>query len=312
MVKKKNTKIKSKTKNPDKGISLALGGGGARGFGHIGVLEVLEEEGIKIQRLAGTSMGAVVAAMYSIGYSIARMKQIALNFAEDDLTPTQYLNMLHESILKSDFIEDALDDIFKDLRFSDCKIPLQIVAVDLETGSDVVFEKGMIRKVVKAAVSIPLLFPPTFYHDKYLVDGAILNNVPLTCLRKKNPKVLMGVKLVNYTSQQYISGMVYAKYHQQKYKNLFHDTNFLKNFITNRKKDISLMVGIALRAMDIAARDSTEVRIKEAKPDILIEPQIQCGPLEFDKVESAIEEGRRVAKEIIPKLKKLMKKKGLL
>jgi len=308
MIKNKNKKVK----NTDKGLSLALGGGGARGFGHIGVLEVFEKEGIKIERLAGTSMGAVVAAMYSVGYSIERMKQIAINFSKIDLAPERYLNMLHESILKSDFIDDALDDIFKDLRFEDCKIPLQIVAVDLETGKDVVFEKGMMRKVVRASVSIPLLFPPAFYKDRYLVDGAVLNNVPLTCLREKNPKLLIGVQLVNYTSQQYISGMVYAKYHQQKYKKLFRNMNFLKNFINNRKQDINLMVGIALRAMDIASQDSTDARIEAAAPDILIEPQIQCGPLEFDKVESAIEEGRRATQEIIPQLKEIMKKKGLL
>ncbi|MBU1446482.1 patatin-like phospholipase family protein [Patescibacteria group bacterium] len=306
----KNKKIK--IKDSDKGISLALGGGGARGFGHIGVLEVLEKEGIKIERLAGTSMGAVVAAMYSVGYSIEKMKEIAFHFGEIDIVPTRYLNIFHESILKPDFIEDALNHIFKDLHFKDCKIPLQIVAVDLETGKDVVFDDGTLRKVIMASVSIPLLFPPTFYHDKYLVDGAVLNNVPLTCLREKNPKLLMGIKLVNYTSQQYISGMVYAKYHQQKYKNLFKNVNFLKNFLTNRRQDISLMVGIALRAMDIAARDSTEARIKASKPDVLLEPQIQCGPLEFNKVADAIEEGRRVTQEAIPRLKELMKEKGLL
>lgn len=289
-----------------KKIALALGGGGARGFAHIGILQVLERENIQVDYLAGTSMGAIVGGMYAAGYSLDKMKKIVMNFQNVEFSPTKYLNLLHESLLKSDFVEEVLTQIFGDKKFEECKIPFTAVAVDLETGGEVFFKKGLMKDAIKASASIPIVFPPTFTNDRYLIDGGVLNNVPLTCLRDHNPDILMGVKLVNFTSKQYISGMVFAKYHQNKYKNLFKKMNFLSHFVHKRKQDLQLLAGIALRALDIASKDSTEIRIKEANPDLLIEPQVECGLLEFDKAEAAIEQGRDSMEAALPQLKALI------
>ncbi len=293
-----------------KKFGLALGGGGARGFAHVGVLEVLENAGIKPDMIAGTSMGAIMAGMYAVGYPLDKIKKIVMNFQNLHITPTRYLNLLHESILKDDFIEDALTQLFRDKTFEDCIIPFTTIAVDLESGKEVIFKKGLLKPAIKASASIPIIFPPTFYQDHYLIDGGVLNNLPLNCLRegedKMTPNVIMGVKLVNFTSRQNISGMVYAKYHQQKYQNLFKKMNFLKNFMNKRKQDTQLLVGITLRALDIASKDSTELRIKEANPDLLIEPTVECGLLEFDKAEAAIERGKEAMLKALPKLKELL------
>lgn len=293
-----------------KKFGLALGGGGARGFAHVGILEVLEKAGIKPDMISGTSMGAIIAGMYAVGYPVSKIKEIALNFKNLHITPSRYLNLLHESLLKDDFIEDALTQLFRDKTFEDCKIPFTTVAVDLESGKEVVFTKGLLKPAIKASSSIPIIFAPTFYQDHYLIDGGVLNNIPLTCLRnageKLNPDVLMGVKLVNFTSQQYISGMVYAKYHQPKYQNLFKKINFLKVYMNKRKQDTQLLIGIALRALDIASKDSTELRVEEAQPELLIEPKVECGLLQFDKVEVAIEQGKEAMTKALPKLKELL------
>jgi len=289
-----------------KKFGLAFGGGGARGFAHIGVLEVLEKEGIKPDMIAGTSMGAIMAGMYAVGYPLDKIKEIILNFKNLEIAPTRYLNLLHESFLKDDFVDEALTQVFRDKTFEDCKIPFTTIAVDLESGKEVVFNTGPLKDAIKASASIPIIFPPAFYQDRYLIDGGVLNNLPLNCLREQNPDVLMGVKLVNFTSQQYISGMVYAKYHQQKYKNLFKRINFLKNFVNKRKQDLQLLAGIALRALDIASKDSTQKRIDTAKPDLLIEPKVGCGLLEFGKAQEAIDKGRESMQEALPKLKELL------
>lgn len=289
-----------------KTLALALGGGGARGLAHLGILEVLEKNKIKPDFIAGTSMGGIIGAMYALGYTIEEINKIVTNLKNIEIEPSYYLNLLHESLVKADFIEDILNQIFKNKKFEDCKIPFSTVAIDLETGKEVVFSKGLIKEALRATVSIPILFPPHFYKDRYLIDGGILNNVPLTCLRKKNPDVLVGVKIINYTSQQYISGMVYAKYHQKKYAKLFKKKNFLKNFVTARRNDLHLMVGIALRALDIASKDSTEERIKNANPDLIIDPNIICGLLEFNKADEAIKQGKIAMEEELPKLKKLL------
>ncbi|MFC1655547.1 patatin-like phospholipase family protein [Patescibacteria group bacterium] len=291
-----------------KTIALALGGGGARGFAHVGMLEVLEREGIKVDYIAGTSMGAIMGGMYASGYPISKIKEIVRNFKNLNIIPTQYLNVLHESMLKSTFVKEALEQIFQDKTFEECKIPFYTLAVDLESGKEVIFNSGSLKDAILASASIPLIFPPTFHKDRYLIDGGVLNNVPVTCLRALNPDILIGSKIVNYTSRQYISGMVYAKYHQKKYKSLFKRANFLKSFVKNTKEDLHLMVGIALRAMDIAAKDSTDRRIEEAAPDLMLEPNIQIGLLEFSKADQAIEEGRRAMEEALPKLKEILDK----
>jgi len=293
--------IKKKT------LGMGLGGGGARGFAHVGMLEVLEENGIRPDYIAGTSMGAIIAGMYAVGYSVKRIKEITLNFKNIEIIPTKYLNLLHESVLKSDFIVEALNQLFDGKTFEDCKIPFYTVAVDLESGKEIMFNKGPLNKAILASVSIPIIFPPTFHEDRYLIDGGILENVPLKGIRELyNPDVLIGSKIINYTSRQYISGMVYAKYQQIKYESLFKKANFIENFVNNTKNDLHLLVGIALRAMDIASKDNTDRRILEAKPDIILEPNIDCGLLEFDKVELAIEEGRKSILAVLPKLKELL------
>lgn len=289
-----------------KKLGLALGGGGARGFAHIGVLKVLESAGIKPDMIAGTSMGAIVGGMYAVGYPLNTIEKIALNFQSLKIVPSRYLNLLHESILKDDFVEDALTQIFRDKTFEDCKIPFTTVAVDLESGKEVIFNKGLLKPAIKASSSIPIVFPPSFYQNRYLIDGGVLNNLPLTCLKEKNPDVLIGVKLLNFTSQQYISGIIYAKYHQPKYGHLFKKMNFFKNFITKRKQDAHLLAGIALRALDIASKDSTDLRTAEANPDLLIEPKVECGLLEFSKAEEAIRQGKEAMQKELPKLKKLL------
>lgn len=293
-------------KPKQKTVALALGGGGARGFAHIGILQVLEREGIKIDLLAGTSMGAIVGGMYASGYTLESMIDIANNFQNLEINPTKYLNLLHESLLKADFIDDILTQVFGDRKFEECKIPFTVGAVDLESGKEVFFNEGVMKNAVKASSSIPIIFPPTFSNDRYLIDGGILNNVPLTYLREQNPDVLIGIKLVNYTSKQYVSGMVYAKYHQYKYRKFFKKMNFLNHFVFKRRQDLQLLAGIALRALDIASKDSTDLRIKKANPDLLLEPEINCGLLEFDKAAEAIEEGRAAMEKALPRLKEIL------
>jgi len=298
----------AETEKKRKTLGIGLGGGGARGLAHIGMLEVLDENGIKPDYIAGTSMGAVIAGMYAVGYSVKKMKEIAINFKNIEIIPTKYLNLLHESVLKSDFIIDAFAQLFDGKTFEDCKLPFYTIAVDLESGKEVMFNKGPLGKAILASVSIPIIFPPTFHNDMYLIDGGILENVPLRGIRDiYKPDVLIGSKIINYTSRQYISGMVYAKYHQLKYKSLFKKVNFIQEFVNNSKKDLHLLVGIALRAMDIAGGNNTDARIKAANPDFLLEPNIDCSLLEFDKAEVAMEEGRKAMLAILPQLKEKLK-----
>jgi predicted acylesterase/phospholipase RssA len=297
--------------NDKKTIALALGGGGARGFAHVGILEVMEEHEIKVDYIAGTSMGSVIGAMYALDMPLVRIKEIAMHFQNINFSPMEYMTPFHESLLSGDFIEEGLRQVFGDAKFEDCRIPFSTLAIDLESGKEVIFDKGLISEALRAAVSIPIIFPPHFYQDRYLVDGAVLNNVPVSLLVDKKADLLLGVKLANYTSQQYISGMVYAKYQRNKYQDLFKKAGIIEGYIDQRKRDIKLLIGIALRALDIAAADGTERRINESHPDYIIKPDVLCGHLEFEKAQESIAEGRRSMEESLPELYKIMDEKGI-
>jgi NTE family protein len=181
-----------------KNVGVALGGGGARGLAHILALQTIDESGIRPSALAGTSMGAIVGALYASGLSGAQMRE----------------GFIEHTISKSDHLKDIIrkrKDIFKWLQivspevkrggllsadgflryllaeirvetFEELKIPLQIVAMDFWSGQEVIFNKGKLFPAIKASMAIPGVFCPVAYEGRVLVDGGLVNNVPYDIL----------------------------------------------------------------------------------------------------------------------------------
>ena len=175
-----------------KRIGLALGGGGAKGLAHIGVLKFLEETKIGIDYVAGTSIGAIIGALHCLGYNADEIKQIAEKIKVKKLLDPTFPK---KGLIKGDKLETYLRKIFENKKFSDLKKPMFVVATDIKNFQEVIFNKGDLAKAVRASISIPGIFHPVINNKRILVDGGILENLPIKVLKNQNVKKIIAVNL---------------------------------------------------------------------------------------------------------------------
>lgn len=168
-------------------IGLALGGGGARGMAHIGVLRVLEEEDIPVDRIAGTSVGALVGGLYAAGVEVETIERLAADVGWGKLTDlgvSGLLNvLLREKLLSTRNMEKYLERQIGRKTFEELKIPFACIAADLITGEEILFKSGPVAPAVRASATIPGVFEPMRWRHRYLVDGGIVENVPVSAAR---------------------------------------------------------------------------------------------------------------------------------
>lgn len=178
--------------NQKASIGLALSGGGVRGLAHIGVLELLEEREIPVDYLAGTSMGGIVAVLYAAGVSTAELKHLSattgiLDFATPD--PNRY-GLLGHAKMRQFFVK-VLGGA--ELRFEDLEIPTTVVATDLERGEVVLLNEGELIPALLATSAFPFMFGPVRHHGRWLVDGGVLNNLPVDIVYDMGADRVIGV-----------------------------------------------------------------------------------------------------------------------
>ncbi|MBC7252051.1 MAG: patatin-like phospholipase family protein [Anaerolineae bacterium] len=175
-------------------IGLALSGGGARGLAHIGVLKVLEQEGVPVDCLAGTSMGGVIAAVYAAGLSVEQIEQEALRMSR----VRNLITLLDRTLPRRGFFEgrkvlEYLSTFLGEKTFADLEIPLALVAVDLISGQEVILNRGSVLEAVRATISFPGVFAPYRLGEHLLVDGGVLNNLPADVVRGMGADVVIAV-----------------------------------------------------------------------------------------------------------------------
>ena len=156
-------------------FSLVLGGGAARWLAHIGVIEQLEKIWVAPVEISGTSIGAVIGAFYAAGYTSKDMKKIVQEVNLLSLVDLDLKNWLLKWAKISKFLWKYLGD----MQFSELKIPLSIVSTDIDTGEKIVFREGRVVDAIRASIGIPWVFIPFKYNGKHLVDGGIMENLPI-------------------------------------------------------------------------------------------------------------------------------------
>jgi NTE family protein len=184
-----------------KTLGLALGGGGARGVAHIGFLQALEEEGIRPDYIAGTSMGSVVGACYAKGMDAQTMKRLVFELGIFDLLDVGASPIAKLGILGSKKLKKKLEETLGDITFDDLNIPFQCTSSDIVSGKLVLFQSGKVATAVQASSSIPGLFRPVKFEDKLLVDGGVLCRVPVKQVKEMGADVVIGVDVLYNTSQ---------------------------------------------------------------------------------------------------------------
>lgn len=201
-----------------KKVGLALGGGGALGLAHLGVLRVLEENNIPIDCIAGSSIGAVVGAHYSLYKDLAKLEDDAFSFIKENKFSLFNIETVIERKERIRKIEFFFEDIFESRKFEDCKISFACNALDLESGETVFLNKGILKKAILASMSIPGVFDPVFYWGNWLVDGGFLDPVPLDYLYTNNYDVLIGVDLHPHKFSEFTKCPTYFEVIQRSFR----------------------------------------------------------------------------------------------
>lgn len=170
-----------------KEIAVALGGGGARGNTHIGVLRTLEEAGYRIAAIAGTSFGGLVAAFYAAGYSPDEIESV---FAGIDQNKLYELGIHNKpAVLGLSKISQWLDEMLGEKSFEETRIPCALTAANLLCNCEVTLKTGALKEAILATIAVPGIFPPYQTDEHYLVDGGVLNPVPVSLARELAPKL---------------------------------------------------------------------------------------------------------------------------
>jgi NTE family protein len=178
-------------------IGLALGAGAARGLAHIGVLVALEREGIPIDLIAGTSTGAIVGSLYAQGKSAGQLKELTLTLARSKLARFIDPSLPKSGLIRGKKIKDLLtSSLGGDLKFDDLRIPFACVATDIDTGEEVVIDRGSVPEAVRASISLPGIFNVVKRGKRYLVDGGLTNPVPVSVVKNMGADFIIAVNVL--------------------------------------------------------------------------------------------------------------------
>ena len=175
-------------------IGLALGGGAARGFAHVGVIAVLEEAGLKPQLVVGTSAGSLVAALYASGKTSAQLQQTALNMEEVAITDWM-LPIFGRGMFRGDALARYVNDLVANRTLENMAIPLGIVATDLNSGQAVLFQRGDTGTAVRASSAVPAVFLPVKISGREYVDGGLVSPVPVRFARQMGADIVVAVDI---------------------------------------------------------------------------------------------------------------------
>lgn len=184
---------KSKSTNHKPVIALVLGSGGARGYAHIGAIEILEKNGIKPDFIVGTSAGSIVGSIYASGKSAKQLRDIALKMNVSDVRD---INIGIKGFLDGKKVENYVNNQVGNIALEQLPIPMYVVATELKHGSKVVFNRGNTGQAVRASVSIPSMFVPTKISGTEYVDGGLVSPVPVNIARDLGADIVIAVDIL--------------------------------------------------------------------------------------------------------------------
>ena len=193
-------------------IALVLGGGGARGFAHIGVLKVLEEEKVPVDIVVGTSVGALVGALYCGGVPVQKIQRIGQDVQWNKITDLKNTSLLRliiaEQLLSTKKMEDYLSSNIGNKRFDELDKTFACVATDINTGEMVVLKEGSVAFAARASATIPGLFTPVEFRHRYLVDGGLSSNIPTYVAKQLGADIIIAVAVTADISKHNISNVL--------------------------------------------------------------------------------------------------------
>jgi len=269
-------------------LGLALSGGGARGLAHIGALRALEKAGIQPDYLAGTSMGGVIAAAYAAGLKPDEIEQIAADTSQTrNLLRLADLSLPQQGIFRGERLLAFFEEHLHGCTFDQLQLPLTLIAVDLNTGQEVRLREGSVAQALRATVSIPGLIAPVVQDGMRLVDGGLLNNLPVDTVREMGADVVLGVD-VDWQN----------------------DSNW--QTLAHLKPISSMMGGLIATlgdSLDLLIRQQRAYKLQNVALEFLVRPNIPEGVTiltGYHRVAELVVRGEESIKPILPALEEML------
>jgi NTE family protein len=265
-----------------KKVGLALSGGAARGLAHVGVLRILEKEGIPIHMITGTSAGAVAGAAYAWSHDTSHITRAVLDSRWRRTSSILDLSFPRNGLIKGKKIRDFFISFFGgNIKFKDLRIPYACVATDIDTGEEVVISRGSVADALRASISVPGIFNAVKFEGHYLVDGGLTTPVPVQVVRKLGADFVIAVN-VNPAVTERMSPASKQRAAASKPPNIFQ---------------------VMLQSIYITSHSLAQGALAAA--DVIIEPDVgDIGAGDFRKVRELIRRGRLAAQAAIPEIRR--------
>jgi NTE family protein len=280
-------------------VSLVLSGGGARGFAHIGVIEELEKQGFEIVSITGTSMGALVGGIYALG-KLEELKAFLYTLNKFKIFKLVDFTFSSQGLVKGDRIMNELRKLISDKKIEELNIVYAAVAVDLLNKKEVVFTKGNIYEAIRASIAIPTVFTPVNIEKSLLVDGGVLNNIPINHAKRFTGDLLIAVDVnadVPLYKPTFLKSETETKH--SNYKNKYFQ-NLLQKFTPSIKKEKLSYFNLINKTISLITNHISQITIEKYRPDILINiSRESCGTFDFFKAEEIVEIGRYSSQKIL-------------
>ncbi|HCX20552.1 MAG: patatin [Flammeovirgaceae bacterium] len=291
-----------------KQVSLVLSGGGARGIAHIGVLEELERRGYKIHSVVGTSMGALVGGVYALG-KLDEFKKWLFKLDKRKVFSLVDFTFSKQGLVRGDKVLEAMKQFIPDTNIEDLPIGYGAVAVDILKGEERLLDKGSVYEAIRASIAIPTVFTPKKSETTLLVDGGVLNNIPVNHASRIPDDLLVAIN-VNADVPPEISNdqNKIARANNNKYlENIAQFYEQLKRLVgTREQKEQPETLGyfdLINKTITLMMTRIADNSLERYKPDILIKVSSESASIfDFYKAEKLVEEGREVAKKALDQI----------
>ena len=272
-----------------KKIALVLSGGGARGLAHIGAIETLESHGYEITSISGCSMGALIGGMYAAG-KLPEVKDWVLALDRRKVLSLVDFSLSLTHLVKGDRVMEALKEIVPDVNIEDLPIPYTAVATDWNSGKEVIFDHGSLYDAIRASISIPLFLNPVRREEMLLVDGGLVNSLPLNRVVRHSGDLLFGI---NVSTHDYQGELLMQQFVERKLLSKSMPAAVM-NRIMKHFEGINInYVTLLMRTIAIMLEQNTRQQILISRPDLVVQvPMKRYGVFDFDKAAAILQIGK--------------------
>lgn len=278
-----------------KKVALVLSSGGARGYAHIGAIDELEEQGYEITSVAGTSMGALVGGMYAAG-KLREVEEWMKSLSMKEIISLVDVSLSLNHLVKGEKVMEALKQIVPDVNIEDLPIPFCAIAADVKTHEEVVFDHGSLYEAIRASISIPSFFRPMKSSERVLIDGGVVNPLPLDRVKRTEGDFLAAVNVSAPSSYEIerIKNQAYLTRRQNEGRLT------LKRFVPRSLAVESNYFSLLTKTFSLMIERNAQLSLRLTPPDLLVNiPSNRFGGFDYDRAEKIIRFGRTRMREAI-------------